>query len=121
MVFLLHLLYTKNTFIFIKVLYVNIKVKQASSCDDDVTNKISHIFPSTINNQREVDDDVNAWQPFVTLPSNLQKSNSSLMGFPADNSPLLAKISESATRNSAFTCVMPSRKKSICFIQYLFY
>merc|ERR1719376_1969685 len=30
------------------------------------------------------------------------------MGF--DNSPLLAKISESATRNSAFSCVLPSRK-----------
>ena len=113
MVFLLHLLYTKNTFIFIKVLYVNIKVKQASSCDDDVTNKISHIFPSTINNQREYHDDVTAWQPLVSLPSNLETPNSSMIVF--DNSPLLSKISESATRNSAFTTVFPSTKKFVLF------
>jgi len=85
--------------------------RHAEKSTDD-TNKISHIFPSTLNNHHQDHDDVTTWQPFVSLPNNFKMSPSPVVGYTTGSSPSPMKVNESTTRNSAFTCVRPTTKNA---------
>ena len=82
------------------------KTKQANSIDSDVTNKMSHVFPSTINSNH---DDATTLQPFVSLPSSLQTPLSSAMSLTPGKSPSLEEISKPGNKNSAFTSFLSSK------------